>query len=68
MFFVNSQREVFKEFGKLPNTACILWMVAIIIIGKNTDGYFIFPIKFTAHKLNSTWQGEILAQPKKKHE
>ena len=61
-----SQSEVFKEFGKLPDTVCIQGMVANIIIYKNTYGYFTFLTNLADHKAqhHMTWR-LILDQLKK---
>lgn len=60
---MNSQCEVFEEFGKLPAPVCIQWIVAIIIIYKNTYSYFAFLTNLVGQH-HVAWR-LILDQPKK---
>lgn len=64
--FVSSQWEVFEEFGKLPETVCTQWIVAIIIIYKDAYCYFTFLTNLVDHKAQPhvTWR-LILDQPQK---
>lgn len=63
---MNSQWEVFKEFGMLPDTVCVEWIVVIIIIYKNTYCYFTFLNNTADHKATKPRDMKTnLDQPKK---